>query len=154
MSDEMKSHLINSIYGTPQTLPDERRQYLGSLRERSALRLTNQELSVPQTLNCLTKHIDYFKNQNLKFYINGKINPDITKPYIKLAVNNHFLFTLVADKNAQTEPSATGLLIAADQAINHDKITLKTLFQVTTNDKKDDDASVTDKPGFFKRLFH
>lgn len=153
MSDEMKSHLINSFYGTPQTLPDERRQYLGSLRERTALRITNKELNNNDTFNCLNKNIDYFKNQQLAFLINGKLVSSITNKYVKLAVTNNFKFTLIDNKNAQTDSSATGLLIVADHAINHDKITLDTLFKVTSN-HEDKIIKSKEKKNFFTHLFH
>ncbi len=33
--DNMQEHLNSALYGPPQTKPDERRKYMGSLRERS-----------------------------------------------------------------------------------------------------------------------
>lgn len=152
MSDEMKSHLINSFYGAPQTLTDEHRQYLGSLRERTVLRITNKELSNLDTFNCLTNHIDYFKKQQLSFLINGKLNSQVISKYIKLAVSNNFNFTLIDNNNAQTDTSATGLLIVADHAVNHDKITLNTLFKA--KDTENTVSTTTEKKGFLANLFH
>ena len=46
--DNMQEHLNSALYGPPQTKPDERRKYMGSLRERVALCISNQELADPK----------------------------------------------------------------------------------------------------------
>ena len=46
--DNMQEHLNSALYGAPQTKPDERRKYMGSLRERVALCSSNQELTDPK----------------------------------------------------------------------------------------------------------
>lgn len=117
--DNLQQHLNNSIYGPPQTNPEERRHYLGSLRERAALLITNKQMADKATLpafkqafSALSQHTDY------QLLLNGKLDTTITAPYLAAAAAAHFRFTLVNDETASVAPTECGLLIAAPNAIN------------------------------------
>ncbi len=45
MTENAEQRLTDQLAGTPATKPEERRQYLGSLRERLYLRLTVAEMT-------------------------------------------------------------------------------------------------------------
>ena len=49
MSEDLSKRVEQAAQGiTPQTKPDERRRYLGSLRERVLVRMNNSELKDPK----------------------------------------------------------------------------------------------------------
>lgn len=141
--DNLQSRLQDSLHGAPQTNPDERRQYLGSLRERVALRLTNAELRDPATLPRFTATFGNYADQGLSMLLNGKLPGDTTTPYLTAATKADFPFTLVNDATANLDPAGSGLLLVAKDAINRDNIDLPPV-----------PAKPAEKPGLFDRLFH
>ncbi|MCT6903063.1 MAG: YueI family protein, partial [Lactobacillus sp.] len=49
MTEDLNTRVSNAAQGiTPQTRPDERRRFLGSLRERVLVRMTNTEVQDPK----------------------------------------------------------------------------------------------------------
>ncbi|MHA3065892.1 YueI family protein [Lacticaseibacillus saniviri] len=133
--DELQSHISKGLYGTPQTNPDERRQYLGSLRERVALRITNQEITASTTLPALKAAINQYLNKGYQVLINGKLSSDITAPFITLVNSNNMPFTLISDDTANLDPAGSGLLIVAKDAINQDDISLPESAPAPKDDK-------------------
>lgn len=123
-TNELDDHLTNAIYGPRKTNPDERRRYLGSLRERVALRINNDDMRDPHTVIGLKAVINDYKNRDLSVLINGHLGNGITGPFVKLCAKNDLPFTLVSDETAHLEPDAVGLLIVAKQAIFQDNIDL------------------------------
>ena len=122
--DDLQAHLNKSIYGTPQTNPDERRRYLGSLRERVALEISNTDIVKPETLAAFQKALPQYNQPTYQALINGKQGPDVTGPFIKTINDAGLKFTLVNDDTASLDPTYPGLLIVAPDAINHDNISL------------------------------
>ncbi|ANY13752.1 YueI family protein [Latilactobacillus curvatus] len=143
-NDQLQQHLDSAMHGAPQTNPDERRRYLGSLRERVFLGITNQELATAQAK--FEAHLTDYKPYSV--LLNGK-NPAATDYLVALSAHG-IPFTLVNNETAKTEPTAFGLLVVAKDAINHEAITLDTLYpdpKTTTQD------APTKKGGFLKHLF-
>ena len=97
---DLQSHLSAGLYDTPQTNPDERRHYLGSLRERCALVLTNADLKDAATLAAFTKALPQYQHRDLKLLLNGKLPSDVTTPSLTLAKKAAFGFKLVSDDTA------------------------------------------------------
>lgn len=142
--DNVQDHLNNAIFGGLQTKPDERRHYLGSLRERVALRITNDEMTEEKTQRRFRQAIQDYRDQpEWNILLNGKLGIGTTSPYMKLCRDNDVPFTLINDGNAQLDPDEAGLLIVAKNAI----------------DRPDSDIALPDLPepkapkGFFGRLF-
>ncbi|QFP79528.1 YueI family protein [Latilactobacillus graminis] len=143
-NDQLQQHLDSAIHGAPQTNPDERRRYLGSLRERVFLAITNQELATAQGV--FEKHLADFKPYSV--LLNGK-NPAATN-YLAALSTHAIPFTLVNNATARTEPDAFGLLVVAKDAINCKKITLTTKYTVDQSTNKNE---ISKKKGFLKQLF-
>ncbi|MDE3314951.1 YueI family protein [Lacticaseibacillus zeae] len=145
--DNMQEHLNSALYGPPQTNPDERRRFMGSLRERVALRLSNKELADPDRQKQLAPLLKDFHDHGYKALLNGKLDNAVTGPYMKLLTDANIPFTLVANETAQTDDKAAGLLIVSDKAINQSTIDLPSLDQ-------DQDKTKPKKRGFdlFKHL--
>ncbi|MFD1484482.1 DUF1694 domain-containing protein [Lacticaseibacillus baoqingensis] len=123
--DELQDRLLDRLNGTPQTRPDERRQYLGSLRERVALAVTNAEITRPETLAlCRQVLAEYGQQAGFKLLINGKLEPAQTAPYMQAASQAGLAFTSINDDTAQITPAAFALLLVAKNAIDHQDIRL------------------------------
>ena len=75
--DNMQEHLNSALYGPPQTKPDERRKYMGSLRERVALCISNQELADPKRHHQVAPFLKDFHDRNYKALLNGKLDVSI-----------------------------------------------------------------------------
>lgn len=117
-NDDFQNHITNAIFGSRVTKPDERRRYLGSLRERVVLRITNHDMAIPNNVRRFRDALPRYENKDLSVLINGKEGNGITGPYVKLCSANSLPFTLIINDNAQTAPDSSGLLIVAKTAVN------------------------------------
>lgn len=144
--DQMQDHLDNAMYGPRQTNPDERRKYLGSLRERVLLRIDNETLAKSSTLPALKAYLPHLLGGDHSALINGKLDADVTGPIMKLLGQDGMPLTMVNDATAQTTPDATGLLVVSKQAVNATDIALPVA---------DSEPAPQEKhKGLFGRLFH
>ncbi len=117
--------LMQQLNGNPQTLPDQRRIYLGSLRERVALAITNQELTSPTTLPTFVNALKaYGQDATYKVLLNGKVDVTKTAPYMKAIKAQGLAFTLVNDDTASLDSKRYFLLVVNQQAINRENIDL------------------------------
>lgn len=123
MTENAEQRLTDQLAGPPVTKPEERRQYLGSLRERIYLRLTVADLhaTTPAAFQAAMAQI---QDPQAKLLLNGKLNTSTLQPYLKIATVQQLPFTVINDETAQTTATATGLLIVAPTAVNRAKIQL------------------------------
>ena len=120
--------LMQKLNGNPQSLPDQRRIYLGSLRERVALAITNQELNADTTLPAFVAALKPFaQDATYKVLLNGKIDVTKTAPYMKAIQAQGLTFTLVNDDTAGKDPNRFFLLVVNQQAIKRENIALHAL---------------------------
>ncbi|KRL84516.1 YueI family protein [Lacticaseibacillus pantheris] len=129
--DQMQDHLNNAMYGPRQTNPDERRHYLGSLRERVLLRVDNSNMAQATTLPALRTQLPPLVGEDHHALINGKLDVTVTGPVMKLLGDIDMPLTMVNDATAQTADDAPGLLVVSDHAVNRDDISLH--LTATTN---------------------
>lgn len=150
MTEDLNTRLENAAKGiTPQTRPDERRKYLGSLRERVLVRMTVEETNNPALDTLFLKHINDFKGYTI--LINGKMpqNNFINK-LMGLCSQQDIKFTLINDETAKDEPNATGVLVVSKTAINHYRIEIN---QVYAPEAPHEQLSESKKESFWNRLF-
>jgi len=145
-NDQLQQHLESAMHGTPQTNPDERRRYLGSLRERVFLSMTNQQLAQADYQKLFESHLTEFKDYQV--LLNGK-NSAATG-YLAALSAKSIPFTLVNNETAHTDSTAFGLLVVAADAINCDPIAIELKYATTTTNKP---VEKPEKDSFFKRLF-
>lgn len=145
MTENAEQRLTDQLAGTPVTKPEERRQYLGSLRERLYLRLTVAEITTT-AVSDFQAALTQIRDPAAKLLLNGKLDTNALQPYLKAATTQKLAFTVVNDDTAQTAASATGLLIVAPTAINRDKIQLADYVTPTP-------APAKSKRSLFERLF-
>lgn len=152
MTEDLSKRVEQAAQGiTPQTKPDERRRYLGSLRERVLVRMNNSEMQNPELTSLFLKHIDDYKDYTI--LINGNIedNNFLGKLESQCSQKN-IAFTLVNNETAKTGPDDTAVLVVAKTAINKMRIEVGQVYapeipktELTTNKKKG---------SFWQRLFH
>ncbi|OYS18391.1 hypothetical protein CBF60_09430 [Lactobacillus taiwanensis] len=150
MTEDLNTRLEHAAQGiTPQTCPDERRRYLGSLRERVLIRMTVKETNNQKLDTLFLKHIDDYKGYTI--LINGKMpQNDFISKLMGLCSQKDIKFTLINDDNAKDEPNATGILVVSKTAINHYRVEIN---QVYAPEVPNERLTERKKPSFWDRLF-
>jgi uncharacterized protein YueI len=110
-------YLENGMYGQKQTKPDERRKFLGSLRERIVIALTQNQVREKKVYQQVEESLK--EHKGAKLLLNGNMNYNYLSKYIKLANQHGVSFSMVTNKESQTD---IGLLLAYDHAINKEEI--------------------------------
>ena len=149
---DVNDRLNNAMYGTPQTLPDQRRQYLGSLRERVLLAIRVKDLDNPRTFDLFKKHLADFPDRSA--LVNGKIDHQKMGPYLKLLAQEDFPFTLVNKPETPSEDDSFALLIIAQQAVDQKVVDLLDMYPLTSPSKPVTTDKASAKKGWFSKLFH
>jgi uncharacterized protein YueI len=109
--------LQQGIHGPLETKPDERRKFLGTLRERIILALKKSQVAeatiYPQVEN------EMKKNPQVNLLLNGNMDYAVLSKYVKLAAKHNIEHKIVTNKEHDTE---VGLLLAMDEAIDKEDI--------------------------------
>jgi uncharacterized protein YueI len=114
--DEILQH---GIHGPKEIKPEERRRFLGTLRERVVVALTRGEVMGKRVQPELVR---IFKtNSEAHLYLNGNISYPALSKYIKEAEAQGISYTIVTNKEHNSE---FGLVLAYDHAIDKEEITL------------------------------
>ncbi|WP_338471599.1 YueI family protein [Niallia sp. XMNu-256] len=118
MSDsKVEDYLMQGIYGPKETNPDERRKFLGTIRERIEIALTKGQVMEQQIYNEIERAM---KNQpKLQLLLNGDIDYRFLSKYIGLANRQQIPFTIVTNKDHQTD---IGLVLTHEDAVNTEEI--------------------------------
>lgn len=146
---QMEQHLQNSVYGTPKINPDEQRHYLGTFRERVSLAMTIAEVTDRQNLDAFITEISAHPDYQVIF--NGHINQTDLAPYLKLASQHNLKFTIKQDTIYGVNDTDLGLVVASDEAINQNPISLAKKYPAKT---PTDSTSAPKKNWFDKLLGH
>lgn len=113
MAENIDDYLQQGIHGQKQTKPDERRKFLGTLRERIVIALkqpqVREEGVYPQVEEALKA------NSKAHLYLNGNMNYTYLSKYSKLASKYKVEYTIVTNKEHNSE---IGLVLAHDYAID------------------------------------
>lgn len=126
MADEKtgtQQRLENAIYGTPKIKPDEQRKYLGTFRERVCLTISVAELKEQDWSSAIVEEINRQIGQVM--FLNGNLPDNILRPYIKLASQNNFPFTLKTEPEYRTNPDSLAVVIAAKSAVYQSPVDVK-----------------------------
>ena len=148
LNDRLKQ---SSIGGGLQTKPDERRRFLGSLRERVLVRMNNTEIHNAELDKVFLNHIDDYKGYTV--LINGNIDDDAFLGKVEAACSkNDIPFTLVNNETAKTGAEDTAVLVVAKDAINKMRIEIGQVYPPEM--PKDELPAPEKKHSFFHHLFH
>lgn len=120
MSNNIDDYIMQGIHGQKQTKPDERRKFLGTLRERIVIALTQSQIReksiYPQVEEALKN------NKKAHLYLNGNMSYEELSKYIKMAAKYQVEYTMVTNKDYNSE---IGLALAYDHAIDKEDIYVK-----------------------------
>ncbi len=120
MSGNIDDYIQQGMYGTRQTKPDERRKFLGTIRERIVIALTKDQVREKGIYKQVEQAIK--ENRNARLYLNGNINYKVLSKYTKIASKYDVSYTFVTNKNSKSE---IGLVLAYDHAIDKEEIYVK-----------------------------
>ena len=113
----VEDYLKQGMYGPKETNPDERRKYLGTLRERIEVALTKAQVMEDEIYKEVEEVLR--KNHKLHLLLNGQIDYRFLSKYVKLAYPNGVKFTIINNKDHQTN---IGLILAHEDAVNKEEI--------------------------------
>lgn len=113
MSKNMDDYLQEGMYGQKQTKPDERRLFLGSLRERAAFVLTRDQIRDKRGLNVFEEKLKKHPDAHVLF--NALLSLDTLSPYRRLALKHGIRYTIVDEKSNK---SGYGLVLTYDHAVD------------------------------------
>lgn len=134
--------LQQGMYGPKQTKPDERRRFLGTLRERIIVALMKSQVKeqeiYPQVEQLMKKHPESM------LFLNGNIEYALLSKYLMLAKKYKIEQRIVTNKEFDTE---IGLVLGMKYAIDKEEIYLHT--KELPAPQKKEKASVFKK--WFKR---
>ncbi|MEH7272387.1 YueI family protein [Neobacillus vireti] len=109
--------LQQGIHGPLETKPDERRKYLGSLRERIIIALKKSQVAEAAIYPQVEREMKQNPQSNL--FLNGNMDYSVLSKYVKLAVKYKLEHTIVTNKEHDTD---IGLILAMDYAIDKEEI--------------------------------
>lgn len=152
MAEDLNQRLEQASRGAgPQTKPDERRRFLGSLRERTLLRMTVTQVHDPKWDKILIDHLTDYEGYTI--LINGKMSQnDFINKLMGLCSQDKIKFTLISDDTAQDEPNATGLLVVSKSAVNRMRIEINQVYAPAIPTEKLA-APKKQKHSLFEKLF-
>lgn len=141
MTDNINDRIDQSLRGPKDLNIDEKRHYLGNLRERIYLMVTTADLNDHLYMKQFFQHFPDFKNYQL--FLNGDFGQNaIIKEVIAECAKTNTKFSLV--QKSDNNPDIA-ILVVADSAINREKIDIKDLYHTET--------TKPEKHGFFDNLF-
>ena len=144
LSENIDDYIQQGIHGVREIKPDERREFLGTLRERVLVVLTKQQVREKGTYKEVEELIK--KNIEATLFLNGTMNYNYLSDYIKLANKIGSKFLISTNKEYDSE---LGLVLAFDYAINKEDIYIEKP-KDTLDEEQEDDHHLFH---FFKKLF-
>lgn len=117
LSKNVDDYIQQGIYGEKQTKPDERRKFLGTLRERIVIVLTQSQVRESGMYIQVEEALK--ENPKAHLYLNGNMSYGEFSKYIKAAGDYKVEYTIVTNKDHNSE---IGLVLAYDHAIDKEEI--------------------------------
>jgi uncharacterized protein YueI len=130
--------LQQGIHGPLETKPEERRKFLGTLRERIIVALKKSQVREKDIYPQIEQSMK--KNKTARLFLNGSLRYGDLSKYVKLAAKYKLNYTIVTNKEHETD---IGLVLAMDQAIDQPDI------YITRKDR----AQPKTKKSLFARIF-
>lgn len=143
--DRIDEYIQQGITGPREINPDERRKFLGTLRERVVVALTQSQVREKGTYSEVEELMK--QNKEATLFLNGKMNYTYLSDYIKLANNVGNKYLISTDKEHDTD---LGLVLAYDYAIDKENIYITKKENSQTPEQDTDENRLVQ---FFKKLF-
>ncbi|GAY73869.1 DUF1694 domain-containing protein [Lentilactobacillus kosonis] len=126
MAENTEDFIRQHAFGNPQLKPDEKREFLGNFRERVALALTIAELNNSKTPAMVTDILRGYPEYRM--YLNGKMADSMINQYMKLAIAEHYQFTILVQNGLRVDQKVSmkdfGLVIASPTDKIQKRVTL------------------------------
>jgi len=132
--------LQQGIYGPLETKPDERRKYLGTIRERIIVALYKKQVAEAEVYPQIEQSMKEYPGAQL--FLNGNMSYEELSKYVKLATKNKIEHKIVTNKEHDTE---IGLVLAMDDAIDKEEIFI--------TKKEPNLEKPQEKKGLFSKIF-
>lgn len=133
--------LKEGIYGPKEIKPEERRRFLGTIRERIVAALTKSQVYEPGTYPEVEQLMKEYPDAHL--YLNGSISYEEFSKYLKKANEHKIEYTIVANQEHDTD---IGLVLACTYAVDKEEIFIKKSAQ------EPEKPAPAGKKGFFSKL--
>jgi uncharacterized protein YueI len=133
--------LQQGIYGALETKPDERRKFLGTIRERIIVALKKSQVAETDIYPQVEKEME--TNPQAHLFLNGNMDYTTLSKYVKLATKYKLEHTIVTNKEHDSE---IGLILAMEYAIDKEEIYITRKEMKLPDEKK--------KKGFFSKIFN
>lgn len=145
----LEEYLEQGIHGKKEINPEERKKFLGTIRERIVIVLTASQIYEPKIYEQVEKEMK--AHPNTKLLLNGTISYDFLRKYIQVANKNNIPFTIVENKESDTD---IGLVLTYDSyAIEKEEIYVKNKVEIESPKQKKT-ATKSGKVGFIKKFFN
>src|SRR4051812_37368874 len=122
---DLDEYLQQGIYGPKVTNPDERRKFLGTIRERIEVALTQSQVMEKVIYPEVEKKMKAHSQTHL--LLNGQIDYRYLSKYIKKANQLNIHYTIVTNKEYNSE---IGLVLAHEKAVDQEEIYVTSKNQV------------------------
>ncbi|WP_456272574.1 YueI family protein [Bacillus sp. AK031] len=139
-------YVQQGMYGQKQTKPDERRKFLGTLRERIVLAMTQSQVRKDGILKQAEAALK--ENKGAHLYLNGNMSYTYLSKYIKSADKNGIEYTIVTNKEHNSD---IGFVLAYSYAIDKEEIYITEGTQ--TKPKPVVKKATAGKKSFFSKIF-
>jgi uncharacterized protein YueI len=119
LKKDIDDYLNEGIYGVKETKAGERKEFLGTLRERTIFALTEGEVVQQKGVNQLTDAMKQYPDASLR--LSGEVSTRFFKPYKKAAADSNIMYTSVTNQDVDAD---LALVLHVDYAINKNDIYL------------------------------
>ncbi|WP_077356559.1 YueI family protein [Virgibacillus halodenitrificans] len=139
---DVDDYLTEGIYGARRPKKAERKQYLGTLRERIVLALTKGQVMSDKGLKKLEEAMK--ENKDAQLLINGHVSHRFLKEEKALAEKYNISYTTVTNEEEDTN---IGAVLAYDYAVEKENIFIEE--EESVKEKKENETA---KPSFIKKI--
>ncbi|WP_033826834.1 YueI family protein [Bacillus andreraoultii] len=144
----LEDYLNQGVYGKKEINPEEKRKFLGTFRERIVVALTVSQLYKPTVYDEVEQAMK--SNRGAKLLLNGSVDYQFLSKYVKIANDYQISFTIVENKEHDTE---IGLVLAYDYAVDKENIFVADEQEPDPKEEGDSKEESSGVKGFFKSLF-
>jgi uncharacterized protein YueI len=137
---EVNDYLTEGMYGTRLPKEEERKKYLGTLRERIVLALTIGQVMSDKGIEKLEEAMKV--NNGAKLFINGHVSTRFMTEEKKLANKYNIPYTIITDETNETD---IGAVLAFDYAVDKEDIFIQETQKEDESKKEEKNNSLFSK---------
>lgn len=128
---KVEDYLEQGIHGPKEIKAGERREFLGTLRERVVIVLKRSQVFETNVYPEIEQMMKQYPHSNL--FLNGQMDYQYLGKYIKLAMSHDIPYKIVLNKDHNSD---LGLVLAENNAINKEEIHIEKKFHAQQVIKK------------------